>query len=113
MAAKNRFKSPWSSESQGIYSPHQDATYTGLEPPERCLSVWVALSDPVGEREGYLEFLKIAHEGGQAPHIHVEETSTTTICCLEVNLLKIYPSMRNHFLFSCEADKRRCIITST
>lgn len=66
----------WSSDfnvkdrgSGGYFSPHQDATYAGLEPASRCLTAWVALSDPVSEREGCLSFWKGSHRLGQLPHI--------------------------------------------
>jgi non-haem Fe2+, alpha-ketoglutarate-dependent halogenase len=66
----------WSSDfnvkkakSQDIYSPHQDATYTGLEPPALCLTAWVALSDPVGTSEGCLEFFAGSHHRGQVRHL--------------------------------------------
>jgi non-haem Fe2+, alpha-ketoglutarate-dependent halogenase len=71
----------WSSDlnikkpcSNQYFSQHQDATYTGLNPADHCVTVWVALSDPVGTQEGCLTFLKGSHLIGQLPH--VEESAT-------------------------------------
>ena len=66
----------WSSDinikephSQQYFSAHQDATYTGLYPANQCLTVWVALSDPVGTDEGCMSFLRESHKAGQLPHV--------------------------------------------
>ena len=66
----------WSSDinvkkphSQEYFSAHQDATYTGLYPGNQCLTVWVALSDPVGMEEGCMSFLRGSHKAGQLPHV--------------------------------------------
>jgi len=66
----------WSSDlnvklpaSQEFYSKHQDSTYTGLKPADKCLTVWVALSNPVGIREGCMQFLRGSHKLGQLPHV--------------------------------------------
>lgn len=56
-------------QTKNFFSAHQDATYTGLEPADRCLTVWIALSNPVGVREGCLEFLKESHQWGQLSHV--------------------------------------------
>jgi ectoine hydroxylase-related dioxygenase (phytanoyl-CoA dioxygenase family) len=71
----------WSSDlnikqpnSKSYFSEHQDATYTGLQPANKCLTVWVALSDPVGVQEGCLSFLKCSHRHGQLPHVEEVET---------------------------------------
>lgn len=76
----------WSSDfnvkkakSQGIYSPHQDATYTGLEPPALCLTAWVALSDPVGTSQGCLEFFLGSHDSGQVQHLEVTRSSDNNL----------------------------------
>lgn len=73
----------WSSDlnikkpnSRQYFSAHQDATYTGLQLADQCVTVWLALSDPVGLQEGCLSFLKGSHKHGQLPH--VEELATTT-----------------------------------
>lgn len=65
----------WSSDinikqpnSPGFFAPHQDATYAGLSPSSKVLTAWVALSDPVGEREGCLSFHPGSHKVGQLHH---------------------------------------------
>eukprot|EP00546_Thalassionema_frauenfeldii_P021966 CAMPEP_0178896076 /NCGR_PEP_ID=MMETSP0786-20121207/952_1 /TAXON_ID=186022 /ORGANISM="Thalassionema frauenfeldii, Strain CCMP 1798" /LENGTH=338 /DNA_ID=CAMNT_0020566399 /DNA_START=134 /DNA_END=1150 /DNA_ORIENTATION=+ len=65
----------WSSDinikpphSKGYFAPHQDSTYAGLTPPSKCLTAWVALSDPVGMEEGCLSFYPKSHKLGQLPH---------------------------------------------
>lgn len=65
----------WSSDinikpkgSLGLFCPHQDSTFAGLSPPNKCLTAWVALSDPVGEDEGCLVFYKESHKLGQLRH---------------------------------------------
>jgi ectoine hydroxylase-related dioxygenase (phytanoyl-CoA dioxygenase family) len=55
-------------QSTGFFAPHQDATYAGLTPASKCLTAWVALSDPVGEQEGCLSFYPKSHTMGQLPH---------------------------------------------
>lgn len=65
----------WSSDintkevrSPCFFAPHQDATYAGLAPSSQCLTAWVALSDPVGLKEGCLSFYPASHDLGQLPH---------------------------------------------
>ena len=60
-------------QSSKCFKLHQDSTYAGLSPAEKCLTAWVAISDPVGEREGCLGFWKESHKQGQLRH--VEEPS--------------------------------------
>lgn len=55
-------------ETSHYFSPHQDSTYAGLEPASQVVTAWVALSDPVGEREGCLQFSKGSHRRGQREH---------------------------------------------
>lgn len=95
----------WSSDlnikqpnSREYFSAHQDSTYTGLQPADQCLTVWLALSDPVGLQEGCLSFLKGSHKRGQLPH--VEEFNANT-CSNGTNLLSrgqrvVYGSNENH-----------------
>jgi ectoine hydroxylase-related dioxygenase (phytanoyl-CoA dioxygenase family) len=59
------WKSP---NSKGFFAPHQDATYAGLSPSSKCLTAWIALSDPIGETEGCLLFYPKSHMRGQIPH---------------------------------------------
>jgi ectoine hydroxylase-related dioxygenase (phytanoyl-CoA dioxygenase family) len=66
----------WSSDfnikpvgSGGYFSAHQDATFTGLAPAERGVTVWLALSEPVDERHGCMVFWPKTHQLGQLPHI--------------------------------------------
>jgi len=66
----------WSSDlnikpagSGGFFSEHQDATYTGLAPAGRGVTVWLALSDPVDEEHGCMLFRRGSHLGGQLPHV--------------------------------------------
>jgi non-heme Fe2+,alpha-ketoglutarate-dependent halogenase len=70
----------WSSDlnikeakSDGVYCPHQDATYTGLHPPTECVTAWIALSDVVSEQEGCLEFIRGSHMLGQVEHVEADE----------------------------------------
>jgi non-haem Fe2+, alpha-ketoglutarate-dependent halogenase len=56
-------------ESPLYVPPHQDATYAGLHPPDRVLTVWIALSDPVGIGEGCLSFSPGSQLLGQLPHV--------------------------------------------
>ena len=60
-------------QTEMFFPPHQDATYAGLSPSDQCVTAWVALSDPVGNKEGCLAFWKGSHLHGQLPH--VEEPS--------------------------------------
>ena len=53
----------------GFFSSHQDATYTGLSPADRGVTVWLALSDPVDERHGCMVFWPRSHLAGQLPHL--------------------------------------------
>jgi ectoine hydroxylase-related dioxygenase (phytanoyl-CoA dioxygenase family) len=55
-------------ETEAWYPPHQDATYAGLHPTNQCVTAWVALSDPVSDKEGCLIFWKGSHRLGQLPH---------------------------------------------
>lgn len=58
--------------SSGLYTPHQDSTYAGLEPPEEVITVWVALTE-VTKENGCLEFYPMHLYGGgrQLPHVQV------------------------------------------
>ena len=65
----------WSSDwnikppnSLHYFAPHQDATYAGLDPSDQVVTAWVALSDPVTETEGCLQFWPGTHRKGQLPH---------------------------------------------
>jgi len=65
----------WSSDlnvkppkSSWLFSPHQDSTYAGLQPAEKCLTCWIALTDPVGVEEGCMEFWRGSHRDGQVDH---------------------------------------------
>jgi len=55
-------------ETSNCFAPHQESTYAGLEPSKECLTAWVALSDPVGEKEGCLCFYPGSHNCGQLLH---------------------------------------------
>lgn len=64
----------WSSDfnvkepfSETFYSPHQDSTYSGLEPADQVLTAWIALtaSTPLN---GCLRFWSGSHKGGQVEH---------------------------------------------
>lgn len=61
-------------KSEGRYTPHQDSTYAGLDPPEEALTAWVALT-PAMEANGAVEFFPGTH-GQQLPH--VEEPGDAT-----------------------------------
>ena len=51
-----------------MVAPHQDATFAGLDPPNKVVTAWVALSDPVTERHGGLLFAPGSHQCGPLPH---------------------------------------------
>ena len=75
-ALKTHHIALWSSDinikqphSQQYFSAHQDATYTGLNPANQCLTAWIALSDPVGMEEGCMSFVRGSHKAGQLPHV--------------------------------------------
>lgn len=55
-------------DSQHFFAPHQDSTYAGLCPADKVITVWVAISDPVTEKDGCLSFWKGSHLLGQIPH---------------------------------------------
>mmetsp|Transcript_9522 Transcript_9522/g.13947 ORF Transcript_9522/g.13947 Transcript_9522/m.13947 type:complete len:359 (-) Transcript_9522:82-1158(-) len=55
-------------QTKGYFAPHQDSTYAGLSPASKCLTAWIALSDPVGVKEGCLSFYPGSHQQGQIPH---------------------------------------------
>ena len=59
------FKGP---HSEAFFSPHQDSTYAGLAPAERCCTVWVALT-AADEASGALAFAPGSHLQGQRPHV--------------------------------------------
>ena len=76
----------WSSDfnvkpprSHVYFPPHQDATYAGLDPSEQVLTVWVALSDPVGINEGCLCFIPGSHRHGQLPHKEQQDDDTNNL----------------------------------
>ncbi|MEO0493905.1 MAG: phytanoyl-CoA dioxygenase family protein [Actinomycetota bacterium] len=49
------------------FTPHQDATYWGLEPPEEAATIWVALT-PSTVANGCICFALGSHRHGQLPH---------------------------------------------
>ena len=53
--------------TQKRFTPHQDATYWGLEPPDRAVTVWVALTD-VGPENGGVQYKLGSHLDGQRLH---------------------------------------------
>ena len=59
------FKGP---HSEAFFSPHQDSTYAGLAPAERCCTIWVALT-AADEASGALAFASASHLQGQRPHV--------------------------------------------
>mgnify|MGYP001257198963 FL=1 len=59
------FKGP---HSEAFFSPHQDSTYAGLAPAERCCTIWVALT-AADETSGALAFAPASHLQGQRPHV--------------------------------------------
>ena len=73
----------WSSDfnvkqpgSNGYYSIHQDATYTGLQPANLGVTVWLAISDAT-EESGCMTFIEGSHKFGQLPHLE----GITNECC--------------------------------
>jgi ectoine hydroxylase-related dioxygenase (phytanoyl-CoA dioxygenase family) len=72
----------WSSDinikppnSKGYFAPHQDSTYAGLYPSSKCCTIWIALSDPVGVKEGCLSFYpQSISTMKQLPH-HINENN--------------------------------------
>ena len=76
----------WSSDvnikdpkSPGFYAPHQDCTYAGLYPSCSILTAWIALSDPVGMKEGCLRFYPESHELNQLPHVNEKNTDNLLV----------------------------------
>ena len=67
------FKGP---HSEAFFSPHQDSTYAGLAPAERCCTVWVALT-AADESSGALAFAPASHLQGQRPHVEAQRQATT------------------------------------
>eukprot|EP00088_Acartia_fossae_P058984 TRINITY_DN6952_c0_g1_i16.p1 TRINITY_DN6952_c0_g1~~TRINITY_DN6952_c0_g1_i16.p1 ORF type:complete len:293 (-),score=29.48 TRINITY_DN6952_c0_g1_i16:83-931(-) len=57
----------------GFYSWHQDSTYSGLEPSDKVLTAWVALS-PSKKESGCLRFIPQSHSE-QLPHNEVPSDS--------------------------------------
>ena len=73
----------WSSDfnikqpgSDGFFSIHQDATYTGLSPANLGVTVWLAISDAT-EESGCMTFIEGSHKFGQLPHLE----GITNECC--------------------------------
>ena len=73
----------WSSDfnvkaprSGGYYSIHQDSTYTGLEPANLGVTVWLAMSNAT-EENGCMTFIENSHKFGQLPHLE----GVTNECC--------------------------------
>ena len=71
----------WSSDfnvkepnSGGYFSTHQDSTYTGLEPANHGVTVWLAISD-ADERSGCMTFIEGSHKFGQLPHVEGGEVT--------------------------------------
>lgn len=62
-----------------FFAPHQDATFAGLSPSSRCLTAWVALSDPVGAREGCLSFYPASHRRGPLPHARKKDENNMLV----------------------------------
>jgi non-haem Fe2+, alpha-ketoglutarate-dependent halogenase len=53
--------------SGSFVSWHQDATYVGLRPLDKVLTVWLALTD-ADEQNGCVQYLPGSHRLGQRPH---------------------------------------------
>lgn len=68
-------------QSTNFFAPHQDSRFAGLSPSAECVTVWIALSDPVGENEGCLKFYPASHKLGQLPH-HVETNNNNNMLSL-------------------------------
>jgi ectoine hydroxylase-related dioxygenase (phytanoyl-CoA dioxygenase family) len=71
----------WSSDfnvkepkSGGYFSIHQDSTYTGLEPANLGVTVWLAISD-ANEGSGCMTFIEGSHKFGQLPHFECRGTA--------------------------------------
>jgi non-haem Fe2+, alpha-ketoglutarate-dependent halogenase len=58
---------PKPARSRSFVSWHQDATYVGLRPIEKVLTVWLALTE-ADEENGAMEFLPGSHRIGQRSH---------------------------------------------
>ena len=65
------------SSSQGRYTPHQDSTYAGLEPPDKALTAWVALTE-ADEENGAVTFYPRSHHA-QLPHVEEPGDSTNLL----------------------------------
>lgn len=95
----------WSSDinlkepnSPGFYAPHQDCTYAGLSPSSSVLTAWIALSNPVGEKEGCLSFYPGSHKLEQLPHLNEKDGD---------NLLVMGQSIGNDII--ANLNKPKCI----
>jgi ectoine hydroxylase-related dioxygenase (phytanoyl-CoA dioxygenase family) len=76
----------WSSDfntkpphSDGFFSLHQDATYTGMVPAKDGVTVWLAISDRVDRETGCLAFVEGSHRWGQLPHVEGKITSSSGV----------------------------------
>jgi non-haem Fe2+, alpha-ketoglutarate-dependent halogenase len=58
---------PKPARSRSFVSWHQDATYVGLRPLDKVLTVWLALTD-ADEENGAMSFLPGSHRIGQRAH---------------------------------------------
>ena len=56
------------SNSDYYFEPHQDNAFAGLVPSSSCLTAWIALSNPVGIKEGCLQFHPKSHKLKHIPH---------------------------------------------
>ena len=57
------------------FPPHQDSTYAGLDPPDKVLTVWLAISKQVSQNHGCLSFWKGSHSQGQLSHEEALDSS--------------------------------------
>lgn len=67
---------------QGVYLPHQDSTYAGLDPATKVLTAWVAISESVSEDNGCLSFWSGSHKSGQQKHTIATENANKNLLAL-------------------------------
>jgi len=100
-------------QSSGIFSLHQDATYTGLSPAELGVTVWLAVSDNVNEESGCMTFVEGSHVFGQLPHIegNSEDGSISNECDCESNTHNML-SRKQRVTLDERADMGRNVVAS-
>ena len=61
------------------FEPHQDCAYACLSPSLKCLTAWVALSDPVDVVDGCLQFYPQSHKMGKLLHSTTQQNQNNLL----------------------------------